>query len=105
MEIALIRLMPPATGPRHAVGAEVAVDLLWAAALPDDRLEHIRARPGPDTQIDLALFHRPTASAETALETAAALSIRLCRRAIKTSPALAGWNVALLTDPVRTHRS
>ncbi|MER5637902.1 hypothetical protein ABT095_13210 [Kitasatospora sp. NPDC002227] len=92
MEIVLIRLNPgrgPDPGHRAAADAvlpAVVADIVWANAVPDDELEHIRARPGPRPgSIDLALFHRHAGPRPP--ET----SLRVARRAITASPLLAGW--------------
>lgn len=100
MELVLIRLTPPGAGVRRPVSPELATDILWAAALPTDRLEHIRARPAPrGPDIDLALFHRARSTTEQEAEAAENLSLLLCRRAIDSSPALAGWRAAFLPGP------
>lgn len=96
----LIRLTPRSAGVRGAVGPELAADILWAAALPGDRLEHIRARAGPHApDIDLVLFHRAVSVTGQEGEAPQDTSLRLCRRAIARSPALAGWSATVLLTP------
>ena len=93
----LIRLTPPGAGAVHPVSPDTAVDILWAAALPGDRLEHIRARPGPHApDIDLALFHRSRPATKPEPESTEHTSLRLCRRAIQRSPTLTGWKPTVL---------
>jgi hypothetical protein len=91
MDMVLIRLAHPEDPRIRPLNPEVALDILWAAATPDDRLEHIRARygPTPDT-IDLALFHRADPSSATAA------ALRVCGRAILRSPALAAWTATVI---------
>ena len=101
MDMALIRLTPPDAGTRHQIiSPQLAVDILWAAVLPGDRLEHITARAGPrPSDIDLALFHRTRSESEQATDVPDHPALRLCRRAIQRSPALTGWNVTILPTP------
>lgn len=91
MDIILVRLMRGSAAVA-APAPETVVDVLWAVAKPDDRLEHVRARSGPrpDT-VDLAMFHGgagPVPSRD--------LALRLSRRALATAPALSGWVAAAL---------
>jgi hypothetical protein len=96
----LIRLTPPGAGVVHPVSPDTVLDILWAAALPGDRLEHIRARPGPRApDLDLVLFHRSRPTTEPEPATTAHTSLQLCRRAIQSSPTLSGWNPAVLLTP------
>lgn len=100
MRLALIRLRPGPNAPTSTLSVEIATDILWAAALPDDRLEHVRAQHSLDADhIDVALFHshdgtEPARDAEAGAKAA----LRLCHRAISTSPMLAGW----LAEPLIT---
>jgi hypothetical protein len=88
MDLVLARLAPPATGNRQPLSPATVSDILWTVAVPDDRLEHIRARHGPfDGSIDVAFFLR------TGTESAEAVSSRLCRRALQVAPALFGWRL------------
>lgn len=100
MDMVLIRLAPGPDMRSRPLTPEIAVDILWSAAIPDDRLEHIRARhgPGPET-VDLALFHTTDGPDSTAATTTTALC--LCYRAIETAPALAGWTATALTSGPR----
>jgi hypothetical protein len=95
MELALLRL---ATGPGARATAPspgVVVDIFWASAIPDDRLEHVMARSGPSpTSVDIALFHSATGT-----HSADDLALCLARRALSTAPALAGWTVSPLSLP------
>jgi hypothetical protein len=95
MEPALLRLAPGPGARATAPNVEVVVDVLWATATPDDRLEHIRARPGPSpSSVDLVLFHSATES-----RTAEYLAQCLADRAVAVAPLLAGWTVAPLPLP------
>jgi hypothetical protein len=64
------RAPPPAT----------VVDLIWAHAIPDDKLEHVRASTSTE-RIDLVLFIDAVDGDE-----AAALADRLCARAAGSGP-------------------
>lgn len=91
MELVLVRLTGPVTVPPPTVSPEVVVDILWSVTVPDDRLEHVRARngPGPGT-VDLVVFLRVgTTPVEEVAES-------LCRRAIATAPSLSGWSCGVL---------
>jgi hypothetical protein len=95
MELILIRLT--ADGTAAAPGAdpdpEIVADVIWAAAVPADRLEHLRTRPGPHPGcVDVALFHRP------GHPSAADLAHGLCQRAITTAPFLHGFTARPLPD-------
>jgi hypothetical protein len=92
---------PPANGrpaahrptgpPHHPVTPETLVDILWACAIPEDGLEHLRARREDDqSPIDVAVFHR-TDPAENPDQ-----SLALCRRALQTAPPLKGWTAERL---------
>jgi hypothetical protein len=100
MRIALIRLSPGPNAPTRTLSAEIATDILWAAALPDDRLEHVRIRHSPDADdIDVALFHIHGGTEQaTDTEADAEAALCLCHRAIGMSPMLAGW----LAEPLTT---
>ncbi|UQI46532.1 hypothetical protein M1P56_20350 [Streptomyces sp. HU2014] len=67
-------------------GAQVT-DVLWLAAVADDRLEHISIRCSPG-RLHLGIF---TAAPPEAVAGAAALGI--CRRALAMSPLLRDWSV------------
>jgi hypothetical protein len=63
------------------------IDILWAHALPQDRLEHIAKHIGDDT-VDIKLFVKSD-TPENAYQTAA----RICQSALQTSSSLAGWRL------------
>lgn len=93
----LVRLSPGPTAGVKTPNPEIVADVLWAAAVPEDRLEHVRARPGPaGGDIHIALFHNPVGC-----EPVADLALRLCRRAITTAPVLIGWTATSL-EPAPT---
>jgi hypothetical protein len=98
MDLILLRLTAPPAGcvgsNRQPLDPEIIADVIWTTAIPDDRLEHIRARPGPDSRsVDLVLFLRTIANRPG---TEAALT--MCRRAIDTAPALGGWTATAIGD-------
>ena len=107
MDLIPIRLAAGA-GPQSAdLSPEMLADVLWAGALPTDRLEHIRARHGPTPgTVDVALFILPAGAGRTAgssLESSADIALRLCRRVLDASPALAGWHLTLLGSAPTPH--
>lgn len=67
----------------------VVTDIVWAAAMPADDLEHVHAKTASG-RIELTFFHR-TASLADALSAAGAIS----RRALNSSPTLASWRIAV----------
>ncbi|MEU8673468.1 hypothetical protein [Streptomyces sp. NPDC048560] len=67
----------------------VVTDIVWAAAMPDDDLEHVHAKT-TSGRIELTFFHR-TGSLADALSAAGAIS----RRALNSSPTLAQWRIAV----------
>ncbi|SEK78996.1 hypothetical protein [Streptacidiphilus jiangxiensis] len=79
----------PAAGPGEA---NEVLDVLWAHAHPEDRLEHARARPGPH-RLDLLLFLRscstpgPVHRAAALLRRSHAASPLLQRRYLQPTPA------------------
>ena len=97
MDFALIRLTAPVqhrAPDRQPTNPDIVADILWAAAIPGDRLEHVRARQGLVAGVvDVAVFHRPTT---TPGEQEA---LHLCQRAIATAPVLAGWTAHILANP------
>jgi hypothetical protein len=74
---------------RAAAGPDPAglIDILWAHALPEDRLELIAQNLG-DEAVDITLFIK-----SDALESAYLAAIRVCNAAIGTSRALADWKL------------
>lgn len=61
------------------------VDVLWAYAVPDDRLQHVSVRAGPNG-VDLVLFLLPARDLQDARSTRRVDA--LLRRAYLTSPLL-----------------
>ncbi|MFH8385945.1 hypothetical protein ACH4E7_34345 [Kitasatospora sp. NPDC018058] len=88
MELTLIALTaadPVAVRPpdrRHII------DLLWAAAAPGERLEHVSVQARPH-DIRLGMFTVATPGL-----TARAAALAICRRALAISPPLSGWRIA-----------
>ncbi|MCP3758868.1 hypothetical protein [Streptomyces sp. TBY4] len=67
----------------------VVTDIVWAAAVPADDLEHVHAKT-TSGRIELTFFHR-TSTLDGALSAAA----EICRRALNSSPTLAQWRIAV----------
>lgn len=87
MRTIVIVLTAPAKSAPPTISAEIVVDLLWAAALPGDRVEHIHARAGPDG-FDVLFYHLGTdqiAATENI--------VRLCCRAVSGTGELSMWTV------------
>ncbi|MFC4045706.1 hypothetical protein ACFO1B_45465 [Dactylosporangium siamense] len=66
---------------------DLIAELLWLQVLQADRIEHIRARAGPEG-FRVALF----VNAESATEAQTAVQ-HFCRRAITNNPQLRGFGV------------
>ncbi len=82
----LSRSQKAATADRPAEGSEV-VDVLWAHAVPDDRLEHASGRAEPD-RIDLLLFLRTPDTADRDPEDPQRRAAALLHRCHLASPLL-----------------
>jgi len=67
--------------------AEVVVDLLWLNTAASDGVKHIHVRVGPDV-VNVVAF---TVASEQAISDY--VVARICERAIRTMPALAGWRI------------
>lgn len=98
----LIRLTGPSPSPADRTQQPeylvptLATDVIWANAVPDDRLEYVHARAGPHAgTIDLALFHR----ADPRRAPSGAMALALCNRAIVNSPSLRAWTARPLPPP------
>jgi hypothetical protein len=70
MDLIAVRLAAGAEARNRRLSPETVADVLWASALPGDRLEHVRARwgPAPGT-VDVVLFHLPAGLEPTASDT------------------------------------
>ncbi|MET8144333.1 hypothetical protein ABZU32_28840 [Sphaerisporangium sp. NPDC005288] len=64
---------------------QLVTDILWTAATPADDLEHLHSFVTSD-RVELTFFH---GSANWMQAHAAA--IRICERALRSSPTLHGW--------------
>ncbi|MGF1432190.1 hypothetical protein [Kitasatospora sp. LaBMicrA B282] len=100
MELVLIRLTGPPwlRRPRHPAlpTPQLVVDVIWANAVPADRLEYVHTRAGPlPASIDLALFHR----LDPRRPSIGATALALCQRAIANSPSLQAWTAQPLPPP------
>lgn len=99
MNVVLLRLASGPAARTRTLSPEMAVDILWATAVPDDRLEHIRARYGPTPEhIAVAMFLHEDATGPPPMDTA----LGLCHRAISTSQTFLGWTAEPLVDPLET---
>jgi hypothetical protein len=101
----LIRLTgPPAApdGPRDLpqehqraaglAGPHLVTDVIWANAVPADRLEYVHARAGPSPgTVDLVLFHRADDTDDDEAVGGGTTALILCHRAIANSPSLRAW--------------
>jgi hypothetical protein len=85
MQLAVVHLIAGPGVTRRDLEPEIVVDIVWAAAVPADRLEYVRARTRPGG-IDLVLFHRSGPGAPASV--AARL---LIDRARANAPPLRGW--------------
>ncbi|MFE5584081.1 hypothetical protein [Kitasatospora sp. NPDC056531] len=88
MELTLIALTPADPVAVRLPDRRRIIDLLWAAAGPGERLEHVSAQVGPQ-DIRLGLF-----TVATPELTAGAAALAICRRALAISPPLSGWRIA-----------
>jgi hypothetical protein len=87
MQMVLVGLSPGPRAGAETSNPEIVTDILWAAAIPEDHLEHIRARHGPDGRdIHVALFHD-----YIGCELVSDIALRLCLRAVTGAPVLTGW--------------
>ncbi|UNO41650.1 hypothetical protein [Streptomyces sp. MST-110588] len=84
MRLTLITLTGTGHPPPHGLQAPLLVDLLWAAATPADRVEHVSARAGPG-HIDLGVYTRAPYG-----ESARA-AVAVVRRALALNSSLRGW--------------
>jgi hypothetical protein len=98
MDMVPVFLIPTAAAADQEPDPECVLDALWAAAAPDDRLEHITLLHGPG-RFEVVMFHL-TSSAERGEQAA----IRLCARACAQAPLLQGWTVGSLV-PARIRMS
>jgi hypothetical protein len=94
MDLVIVRLAAGPEARNRLLSPETLVDVLWAAAVPADQLEHVRARQGPDPgSVDAVLFHLPADTGSTI-----DVALRLCRRALLTAPSLSGWTLTPLSS-------
>ena len=89
----------PAAAPCR-IDAIAVADILWANALPQDRLEHIKSGAGPDSGpagagVDIVLFLH----AEDLL-TAGQCALAVCLRALGSSPELRNWDLVSLSTNI-----
>ncbi|MEV7442683.1 hypothetical protein AB0O22_16240 [Streptomyces sp. NPDC091204] len=86
----LVLLSAPPDQPVRRVDRHLVTDVIWATAVPADRLEHVYAGCA-EGRLDIALFLLAAGAEE-----AAPAGERIVRRALAVAPALAGWRI----DPV-----
>ncbi|MFE9928593.1 hypothetical protein [Streptomyces sp. NPDC005533] len=87
MELTLVSLVPPGPGPGPTDDGRL-LRLLWGAARPEERLEHISVRSGP-YGVDLGLFTVATPAA-----TAAEAALAICLRVLAPPSPFHGWHLA-----------
>lgn len=88
MHLVALTLICPDSAPFQLTAAAVT-DLIWVHSQHEDRVEHIRARVDLNRYCIAAAIIADTADAATA-------SLRhVCERALRHSPALSGWCLAL----------
>jgi hypothetical protein len=82
-----------ATAPRAAAASVVDCSaitaVIWAAAVPDDQIEHITTTYSRSGQLDIGIF-----TAALTRSGARASARRLIQRVADTSPELAGWSIS-----------
>ncbi|MGN5385930.1 hypothetical protein [Streptomyces sp. JL7001] len=89
MELTLVSLVPPGPGPGPGPADDGRLlRLLWGAARPGERLEHISVRSGPHG-VDLGLF-----TVATPGTTAAEAALAICRRTLAPPSPFHGWHLA-----------
>jgi len=88
MRLTLFTLTSPGH-PHSRLSAPVIVDVLWAAAAPGDRIEHISARSAP-RHIDIGIYTRRTPEQDP--DPPAAEGV--VRRALASAPLLRGWTLS-----------
>ncbi|MFI5916902.1 hypothetical protein [Dactylosporangium sp. NPDC051541] len=81
-----IKRTPDAAFP--VLAEDQAIAALRAEVAPDDGLEHISARAGPDV-VHVGIFWLSHNR-----ETAEMNALRLCRKALEHQPLLVGWQLA-----------
>ncbi|WP_157535738.1 hypothetical protein [Kitasatospora mediocidica] len=69
--------------------AGAVTDLIWLHSQHEDRVEHIRSR------VDLNRCHIAAAIIAATSDAATASLRRVCERALRHTPALRGWRLAL----------
>lgn len=89
MDLVVVTLTAPTPAAGSAISPQILADILWANADPAEGLEHIniRAGPGPGSYT-VGLFLCP-ADLEAAVR-----ALRVCHRATRAAPPLAGWETA-----------
>ncbi|WP_404954763.1 hypothetical protein [Streptomyces sp. 147326] len=86
----LLFLSAPPDHPVRLVDRHLVTDVIWAVAVPADRLEHVYTRSA-EGRLDIALFLLAAGAEE-----ADSVGDRIMRRALTGAPVLAGWRA----DPV-----
>jgi hypothetical protein len=85
MYMATVTLTATGAAVRRGLAPQLVTDILWAAATPADDLEHLHSLVTPD-RVELTFFHGSANSMQ-----AHSAAIRICRRALTSSPSLRGW--------------
>lgn len=94
MWLVLVTLVRDDRTPVAELSAAETADVMWAFATPAALLEHVSVLCAPSA-IHLGFYSRLEATA------AVAECAKICRRALASSPALRGWELAQLRSPPR----
>ncbi len=89
----LMFLSAPPDHPFRSIDRNLVTDVIWATAVPGDRLEHVYARSA-EGRLDIALFLLAVGAEE-----AASAGDRIIRTALAGTPALAGWRTDRIPPP------
>jgi len=93
VDLVVITLAPGPDAIHRGLDPETLTDILWANALPADRLEHVLVRAGADPgSFAAGLFLLPAPDAADPSAGTTATAQRLGDRMIAVSPRLAGWS-------------
>jgi hypothetical protein len=88
MQLSRVTLIAPEQARPPAVRPALVVDLVWAAAGPADRVEHVAALGGPGL-VEIGIFAQAESPEEAQLS-----ACLLVRRVLHMAPLLGGWRVA-----------
>lgn len=92
MFMATVTLVPTENADAGMLESGVVADIVWAAAKPDDGLEHVHAKVASG-RIELTFFH-----CSSSLTAAISAAGEICRRTLDSSPALARWRISATSE-------